>query len=455
MKFSRLTKKTFVFLIVLTGITLSFVWSTKVKTITKYDAFYYLMLSEKIHNKGIFNFYDDAKPYGYPFLIEIINTLTKPLFPKLSLVDAICYFQFFLHLLTSITSVYIYKNIAKKNKSTKIQLLIFLLIQLNPLLIGSSKQILSETATTFLMTAFFYSVIQKNSLKYFFISLFISLAIVFKAFTLSWSIFTFTLVLIFYLIRNFRSLKSLLKLNLPKFNPVLLQVIIPFIIIVGVQFYNTYQNENHISLMPQNYQNVSKLHMSLSTYVYKYETYTGDNPRIPPTLYYESRDLQKIFESCLSKKNHILCRIENPIKSIYVYIIKLTALFQNYEWSTYRNNLKNTVSFVFLFGQVMFMFFVLTNYYYISTFIKEKLTTKNITIICVNTYVILYAIFSLPESRFIYPILPMLTLLTIEKISNTKWIYNKNNLYLKVILLTIILYFYVGIMVNSSLLTKL
>ena len=203
--------------------------------------------------------------------------------------------------------------------------------------------------------------------------------------------------------------------------------------------------------MPKEYQNNSYLHLTQSTYYYKYETYTGTE-NINPGLSYYFINIKNVFTSCLDQKSHILCRTQHPFLSSYVYTIKTVGIFQNHVWSTYRSNLNHSINYVFIYGLVLFVMFVLINMTIIHQLIfsnhKLKTITDNFLLIFVDMYIMLYSVFSIPESRFINPVLPALSYLFASKYKDIKKL--SKTYIITIMILSIILYFYTENVIKFS-----
>jgi hypothetical protein len=96
-------------------------------------------------------------------------------------------------------------------------------------------------------------------------------------------------------------------------------------------------------------------------------------------------------------------------------LIKTVGAFQSYEWSTYRLTLQNVPNYVFVFGLIVFCFFVFVNLAMACSVVRRVRGGRSFpfhTVVlwmAIDLIVLSYTLLSPVETRFIVPAFPILT----------------------------------------------
>jgi hypothetical protein len=383
-------------------------------------------------------FWDSTRTYGYPLFLAIIRGLLPGSVDWIPVVKLI---QFVLHTCTAVLAVKILDRLAaveEREVSSWARVLTFALVQFNLLLLAILQEILTDSISVFFITIFFYGVIAQEWWKWGIAGLALGIAAVIRPFYLNYAI-AFTLVVSsWWVAAHIRSLRSAMEMNLLRKAAL---IGIPFLILIGSQFMQVWHYEERIAFTGEAAASWTNIHLDGSYYYYKHESFVGSNDRSPHIPYYNSRRLVR-FQNRDPEESILLLTVLDPLGTIYMSILKTVALFQNYEWSVYRTTLLNTYTHpIFIYGFVMLYQFSTLILAFIMRF-KEMFSARRMAFNALFTgimlHVFLYSLLTIPESRFIVPIFPILTTCTIYSI----WSKPDKRILIASLVISLILYAY-------------
>ncbi len=371
-----------------------------------YDAGGYYYLSLDIENWG--QFYSSIRTFGYPFFLYLVRQLAiaTNTFPWLTFLFIV---QFSIHTLTSFLTLGIYNHLlikTQKQASPAWGFLIFALSQLNLVLLPFAFEILTENLSIFLFTLAIYWFTSENKHRFVFMGFALGLATLIRPFYGPLSLICgFALVLFVLRPQNFTW--SFLKRSV---SPVL-QFGLPFLIICSPQIYLIHKHENRFSLVGESAHHAGKAHLNLGQIVMKFETHGLDKAK--PLIVYLDTDRQKDLLNLSIRSSPLTFFFSRFGDSMDLILHKTIALFQNFEWSVFRTGgAPNPLHPVFIFGFVHFSFL-----FWILMYLLPGLKTwfqRNEGSVPVFSFVgtslllhlFLYSVPTVPESRYIAPVLP-------------------------------------------------
>jgi hypothetical protein len=402
----------------------------KINTNQQYfDEAYYANLATFINEHGLFAFHDGNRTYGYPLIVAIVQRIQTSLFPLRRLSTFVGLFQFVFHTLTALLAVACMDRLRKGEPphQTTSKLLCFAVIQLAPLLLSMTKNFLSDSLTTFFQTLFVFLLLTPHRFRPFLIGLVLAAMIVIRPFYGGWSIaFVLILVMILTVSKAARILRNHERIQLNRLQRAhtartAFQVILPIAIIVGLQFFFIYRLEGYVSLTGEIANDAAQAQLTQGIYGIKYEGYVGGSDHAPPVwyIYDKAKSLADKLAEQEGRATVWQLVLHYPLDALQVFALKAIGLFQNYEWAIYRTQLVNSVSFIFLYGLLFFVFFVYINITVLSslpTSLPEiaKLSPPMVVLMIIDLSILLYSVFTVPETRFAMPILPILTALAIH-----------------------------------------
>jgi hypothetical protein len=402
----------------------------KINTNQQYfDEAYYANLATFINEQGLFAFQDGNRTYGYPLIVAIVQRVQTSLFPLGRFSTFVGLFQFVFHTLTALLAVACMDRLCKGQPPhrTATKLLCFAVIQLAPLLMSMTKNLLSDSLTTFFLTLFVFLLLTPHRFRPLLIGLVLAAMIVMRPFYGGWSVaFVLILVTILTVSKATRILRNheriqLNRLQLTHTVWTALQGILPIAIIVGLQFFFIYRLEGYASLTGRIANDAAQAQLTQGIYGIKYEGYVGGTDHAPPVWYVYDR-AKSLADKLAEQEGRATVwqfALHYPLEALQVFVLKATGLFQNYEWAIYRTQLVNSVSYIFLYGLLFFVFFVYVNVTVLSslpTHLAEiaKRSPPIVVLVIIDLSILLYSVLTVPESRFAMPILPILTVLAIH-----------------------------------------
>jgi hypothetical protein len=416
------------------------IWAAvKTPIFTEYDAGLYLLISNTISRDGLGAIEINLRTYGYPLFIALARQLHDLLNLSVDLLNFVVLLQFIFHTVTSFLTMLILRQQAAPRKIPfALGLACFALVQFNPLLLGLTHDILTETLATATITVFFWAMFATTPVKYVLIGTSLAISIVvrpyFESFALAFGGLLLGLVVLrfvttyrLYDVAKIPRVRALLgqwitKRRFVSVGAKLLQVLVPIVLIVGPQYMLVYNAEGHFALAGRRFTtDAARILTTLGVYVYKYETYTGPEPLSRQVFYYDG-DHKVIAERMVAAEggvNLLSYAAGYPLAAAQTVLIKTVGAFQSYEWSTYRLSVENSPNYVFVFGLLIFSLFVFLN---MSTFLSivrgmrqplpesESIPFQIVVLwAAVNLIVFSYSFLSPVETRFIVPAFPILT----------------------------------------------
>ncbi len=386
------------------------------------DAGVYLLLADKIKQNGLFVFYDDVRTYGYPLFLTIIKQVAATIAPAADPLEIIIQVQFVFHTGTALLAVALLDKLSERKTSFTLRLICFALIELNVVLLGLTRDILTDSITVFLVTLLVWLLISAMRFKWLFIGLVLAVSIVVRPFNQVWGLlFLGTCGSLLFarqvLQHGLQSTIDTIRQTGIK-RPLLigLQVLMPLLIIVGLQYWLIFQVESRVNLVGKLATQIADWNSQAGVFYYKYETFAGDQSRSSSVFYVfdtGAKQAAKLRDAAgnMSILNYALT---HPVDTAYVFLVKAIGLFQSYELSTYRMALENTANFVFVWGFIPLLGLVYAHWSVLLN-VRKMLTGSRaafyglIVLAAADLYLILYTIFTIPETRFMAPVFPALT----------------------------------------------
>jgi hypothetical protein len=379
------------------------------KTTTGGDAFSYIVMALQLIGNNILDFKNDTRTLGYPLLLSFVYAFNK-LFDLAKEVYLLTFIivavQFVLHCFTAYITVCIGESL-KLIKSVYVKYIVFACIVLNPFLLSVARQTLTETLTTFLLIFALYIFIKKN---YFLSGLFIGYAIITRPFYLYYFL---ALTLLFLAYQLYILLQKKWLTNLPVFTKVNLDIkplscalfLLPIITIVAFQFFLTFKHFNEFSFLPK--KNGFTIHQETSKYSYKYDTHLGGElvqSHSAATWYF------------LRQQCHLNSSL-SVVEKLHVTVVKFFGLFVTFGFDVYRFTLNNQFSFSTFIGFSLLFLYIVSVIDLLLHGLYKKLPSLFLHTVTF-LHLALYTIFSVPETRFMYEVIPLITLLGVGALHN-------------------------------------
>lgn len=374
-----------------------------------FDTLRYMQISERFVDSGnLDTLYDPIRTYGYPAFLAVSRLLSPDL---LSLwAQGVIVLQLVLHVTTAALVAQALGKIGGLKAGW--QWLGFVLVAFSVMLISLSQQILTETLSTFLITAFFTLIMSTpRRWKSLAAGAALGLLIVTRPFYFAWALaLVVVLVCIWMLIRIVQRYRSS-----PPIQPrplrwsIVVMFAAPLMFTVGLQMGINYSAEGRIGITGRGGSMWMGKHLIMANFYYKYETSIADDNN--PQMNYFSSDR---FEEYQNLTNPIQPFILDPLGTLAHFGIKTVGMFQSYELSPYRShNDHNPLHITFING---FIFFV--GFMYLSASVGLDalrkpallLTRGGILWIAIVLHIFMYAIPTVPEPRFIAPVIPLIVL---------------------------------------------
>ncbi len=378
-----------------------------------YDAGQYNRIAEFMRERGLF--VGNTRTYGYPVFLNFVYLITPN---TVNFTDGVGFIQFLLHIVTALATVYTLSKLAERagfSLKRWHRLVCFALIQLNPLLLAMTQEVLTDSITVLGVTVFLVICMARVRYQILLVALVIAILTIIRPFHLNWSIAFFALwagLFVFGTLINstFKAHKEFLDTHASKIFPQLLMGAFILLIILSVQLWRVYTVDREFNLVTQWERDYIPLHLTETTFVYKYETYVGEDNTLSATVYYinEARQIDGEFSIGDTLRRYA----EDPLGAFNMITGKTIGLFQNYEWSVYRQTRENPANHpVFFAGLLLFTAFLYINQHFILNYNRQMAINASFlaVFVLINSYIFLYSILTVPESRFIYPVFPALT----------------------------------------------
>ncbi len=337
------------------------------------DAAGYDLFARDIRTLGLFGQIDlSIRTYGYPLFLVIIQAVISALSPGVSYLEAVAFVQFVLHTIAALISVNLFAHLLGRGKANFAACFsCFVLIQCNPLLLGLTRDLLTDCLSVFLTMLFLRLLVSRVRFKALGLGTLLGLLIVVRPFYEVWGILFIGCLLLWLGARVLIQHRAAWRAPLQKIGRK--QVIgmcgwvfgflTPCLMIVGLQLIMVYQYEHKIGLIGWQGSNYAAYNLCRGSFSYKYETYLGNTH--PPEVFYTFAYFSKPTETrCEDRSTNLWVRqeITHPIDSAFLFTVKAVGMFQNYEWSTYRQTLDNRFDLLVMWGLIPFFCLVYANW---------------------------------------------------------------------------------------------
>ncbi len=420
-----------------------------------HDSASYLELSEQLQREGLWDFNNISfnHLYVYPAFLAVCQHFIFVVLGSLHAQEAFVLIQYGLFVtIPAFAAASMVKRLNSDNTiSPLLQLAVFALVQLNPLLISASREVFVETFNILAITLFGYSLITPFRGRLLVLSTMVALLIADKPILYwQWLIF-FGGIASLYVIGFglyhqrlpmwLQTIQTAARRLQPKsilFGA--LQIILPLLIVVGLQVRHVWNVEGQIGLYPSPITD-SFVDTTLGIYsvdLYKYETYRPDEPTDRPNGAIEYRDIERnaqYKQFLLSETGEpgmataIQFMLRTPLETLYTLLIRLMSSFQNYEWIFYRQELYAAPTYIFWWGFVAILYLVYSTVFFIQSGFGLRLNAAKNTRFLSWTLLYFIIITLIPPSvlivsevRRIWPILPLMTVVSVYIIRKLHWI---------------------------------
>lgn len=376
---------------------------------------YFDIAARAIEQGGFGGFYNSVRTYGYPLFVTL---------PKLFITDdhhrpwmeALRALQFTLHVLTAFMAAGI---AARLGAGKRIRWLAFLLVLVNPMLLGLTLQILTETLSTFLLALLVLLALYRRSvLNSVALGAVLGALIVTRPFYMTWALAVAGGLLALHMILRLITRQGIPRPHAPEIRRAVLlgmALAFPLLLVVIPQLALIYIGEGTIGLTGEWGNEWISTHINTSTYVYKYETFVGVEGT--PQMYYTNTQRE-----ALAADKTLTETILADLPGYAAHIaLKSIGMFQAYETSPYRVTTEDSpLDPVFLMSFVSFagLVYVLaaTGWAAIKS-PRTLLTAPAALLLAVLAHWFAYSIPTIPEPRFITPILPLIAALAVATYS--------------------------------------
>jgi hypothetical protein len=275
------------------------------------------------------------------------------------------------------------------------------------------SQALTENLTIFLVTAFFYvmqGTFWNNSFtSYALIGIVLGFCAVVRPFHIVWGIVVIALFVVVTLWNHYRLLWSPVKHSVKR----LRLITLCFVLVIFTQPLITSVYKLYRENVPIAYnKNYLQLHLNAMLYMYRYETlYDLSQNKLFPVWY-----INEPLHSDTKRPELVL-----------MPLIKLASLFQQHDYKVYRPTVGINSPTAFSIGLILWIMFC----YVVSQSLCEiwqagkmhkEFPKIGLLTLCMTSYVVLYTLFTVPETRFVFPIYPVLVCLFMYyAIRSTRW----------------------------------
>jgi len=408
------------------------------------DASSYVVLAGNILYGGLQNFYDIQRTYGYPFMLAVVEILEK--FLGISALSSVIFVQYGMLVLTAWFSTRLLIRLLRHECPRWLKWLTFLLILWNPLLLGSIWDLLPDLPGMFLVMLGIMALLSRSQWRFFWVSAVCAALIVTKPLYYYWIIAAGILLVVYYILFHRPSgeatvsrlddlREAVQKIRLRTALFVMGQIALPLILILGMQFYHVWKNEQIISLYSRVLnKEFIETQLELSVAWYKRETYQlADDGVIGYIDLKREEDFRRFMESFSENRvegvvQYLLSDIPSTMHSM---LVRLVGIFQSYEWSTYRQATFVAPTYPFWWGLFLFTLFIYTLFYWCRHrfglsvhvgFVGLNRSIWMMFFILIYSFIPIYVITN-AEPRYLFPVLPLLTLLGIAAIyqERPKW----------------------------------
>lgn len=390
-------------------------WNLHIPTIVDGDAWGYSEYAKALINGQYEKLFTTFRPYGYPLFLAILIKIAT-LFQLPSVYPMIYAGQFILHLANATLATLMMRRFVPQARPWTLYL-VFAAVAWNPYLLAMVTQLLSENLSIFSITLFFYwlqaEVLQSTLTNRAWIGVSLGLAAVTRPLNIAWAICVFgVLVIVAYL-----NMRALGRWRVIPHVKRLAQIGIFFVVVTLTQqiassyFLSQIQDVSKIIIINDT-SGVIRQHLTMSPYIYRIDNlYDREKETLVPIWYFNTRLVIDFFKPEL----------------ILMPFVKLVGLFQQHNYEVYRPRLGIDSPIAFAVGLVYWIMFcyivpqALTDIWQARGRRKPFPMGGLLTIVMLS-YPALYAIFTIPEPRYLLSIYPVLVpLFAYYALRPTRW----------------------------------
>lgn len=392
------------------------------------DVEFYRREGLQIHDGGLFAFNSAVHAYGYPLFVSLCLTLAEMTQQPFTSIAA--YLQFALHLAGAWLALQLYVRIWKPESALK-RIVVFFALACNPLLLMATFYLLSDSVTVFWLTLAIAAGLSTWRGRWWIVGIALGVCIVSRPFHQIWIIIVLIALLatlsFFRWVQRYR-----VHINSRHIGRALVQMLIPIFLLVGAQYLITYQQHGVWSIVGGTGNKAIQIHITGSLYYYRYETLLRPDGYVTGVRYYNHDVRLRIAPIAIEEPSMVALYMEqfraDPLSLPLMALVKMIGLFQHYDLRMFLSDIGIVSPLAFALGLGMFILFVtivLEALVQGIALVRQrprglKLTPPMVLFWVIVTYVVLYAIATAPEPRFIFPIFPALTILGLQILSQPR-----------------------------------
>lgn len=390
------------------------------QTILMDDALYYYQYGLDIAHGDYVNLVTSIRTYGYPVFVALCIRLAWLLhLPDLAVITAV---QFALHIMAALVASRLAQALLEARHRPWISLFVFVLVALNPYLLAMTTQLLTDSISVVALTAFMlllHRTFNSRSMKYCLACGFVfGLCYVIRPFHLVWGIGLMAGALLLYgpLLRTLVPYRRRSAIRRA------LYISMAALLMIGSQFVFTwviqipYGGTLMTSFQTLMTNGAVSVHRIGAGYYYRYETFGSPEALVGgPT----DRTIQYYSPILRDDPGH-------PQRFV-LPVIKTISLFQQHDYLTYRLKAGLVSPSAFAVGFVLWAFYCYALPYALwdvwQAFRGRRFVpVRALMVYALSLYIVLYAVPTIPEPRYINPIYAILTVLAcVYADQETRW----------------------------------
>lgn len=392
------------------------------------DVVYYLREGQQIRSGGLFAFNSTVHAYGYPLFVSVCLVIAEAVQQPVTTIAT--YMQFALHVAAAWLALQLFIRL-QKQPSVGQRIGVFFVLVCNPLLLMATFYLLSDSVTVFWLTLALAAGLSTWRGRWWIVGLALGVCIVTRPFHQIWIIIVLIALLatltFFRWVQRYR-----VHINSAQIGRTLIQMLVPLLLLVGTQYLITYQQQGVWSIVGGTGNKAIQIHITGSLYYYRYETLLRPDGYVSGVRYYNNDVRERIAPIAIEEPSMVALYLEqlraDPLSLPLMALVKAIGLFQHYDLRMFLSDLGIVSPLAFALGLGIFILF--------TTIVQEgllqgvalirqrprglKLSPPIVLFWVIVTYVILYAIATAPEPRFIFPIFPAITILGIHIMSQPR-----------------------------------